>query len=179
MQVPYAVRLEVAACQVDCAHMGGDVWSQARGREAHRHRCQPRHEGQLWVRSWALSMQRPSAFQSGRNLCGRWTALMWAAMNGHTDVAAALIFAGADISAAGNDGCGSPARGKRSACGSATVRGQEHCGGLGDRRKQVGGVHDGRAQGSTRQRPFAVVRAGRYMPHGRPQAPASRQWSTG
>ena len=33
---------------------------------------------------------------------------MWAAMNGHTDVAAALIFAGADISAAGNDGCGSP-----------------------------------------------------------------------
>ena len=129
--------------------MGGDVWSQARGREAHRHRCQPRHEGQLWVRSWALSMQRPSAFQSGRNLCGRWTALMWAAMNGHTDVAAALIFAGADISAAGNDGCGSPARGKRSACGSATVRGQEHCGGLGDRRKQVGGVHDGRAQGST------------------------------
>jgi hypothetical protein len=27
---------------------------------------------------------------------------MWAAMNGHTDVAAALIFAGADISAAGS-----------------------------------------------------------------------------
>jgi hypothetical protein len=47
--------------------------------------------------SWALSMQRPSAFQSWRILYGRWTALMWAAMNGRTDVAAALIFAGADI----------------------------------------------------------------------------------
>ena len=34
----------------------------------------------------------------------RWTALMLAAKNGHVDAAAALIFAGADISATSNDG---------------------------------------------------------------------------
>ena len=47
---------------------------------------------------------RAHALRSVR-LCGRWTALMWAAFYGHLRVVELIIAAGADVAAQTNSGC--------------------------------------------------------------------------
>ena len=53
----------------------------------------------------------PCAHPKATFVCGRYTALMWAAVRGRTDAATALMLAGADVSATCNDGCGPPREG--------------------------------------------------------------------
>ena len=74
---------------------------------------------------------------------GRETALMWAAAEGHTDITAALIFAGADVDVSDNVGYGKHRRGRMVAVARALERtspGQGDCGGRLRSRRQVGGV---------------------------------------
>jgi hypothetical protein len=61
---------------------------------------------------------------------GRFTALMWAAAMGHTDITAALIFAGADVDVSNNVGYGKHRRGRMVAVARALERtspGQGDC----------------------------------------------------
>ena len=79
---------------------------------------------------------------------GRDTALINAAAGGHTDITAALIFAGADVDVSNNDGYGKHRRGCMSAVARALERtspGQGDCRGRLRSRRQVGGVRRGSA----------------------------------
>ena len=74
---------------------------------------------------------------------GRDTALINAAAEGHTDITAALIFAGADVDVSNNYGYGQHRRGCMGAVAQALERtssGQGDCGGRLRSRRQVGGV---------------------------------------
>jgi ankyrin repeat protein len=74
---------------------------------------------------------------------GRYTALINAAGEGHTDIIAALIFAGADVDVSNNVGYGTHRRGCINAVAQALERtspGQGDCGGRLRSRRQVGGV---------------------------------------
>ena len=79
---------------------------------------------------------------------GRYTALISAAAEGHTDITAALIFAGADVDVSNNDGYGTHRRGRMAAVARALERtspGQGDCRGRLRSRRQVGGVRRGSA----------------------------------
>ena len=80
---------------------------------------------------------------------GRYTALISAAAGeGHTDIIAALIFAGADVDVSNNDGYGKHRRGRMVAVAQALERtssGQGDCEGRLRSRRQVGGVRRGSA----------------------------------
>ncbi len=74
---------------------------------------------------------------------GRETALIHAAAGGHTDITAALIFAGADVDVSNNAGYGQHRRGRMGAVAQALERtspGQGDCEGRLRSRRQVGGV---------------------------------------
>ena len=75
--------------------------------------------------------------------CGRYTALIIAAAEGHIDITAALIFAGADVDVSNNVGYGKHRRGRMVAVAQAlerTLPGQEDCGGRLPSHRQVGAV---------------------------------------
>ena len=74
---------------------------------------------------------------------GRYTALINATCKGHTDIIAALIFAGADVDVSNNYGYGQQQRGRMAAIARALERtspGQEDCEGRLRSQRQVGGV---------------------------------------
>ena len=88
-------------------------------------------------------MQRLCDIRAGSRFVGRYTALIAAAAMGHTDITAALIFAGADVDVSNNDGYGK----HRPGCMSAVLRalertspGQGDCRGRLRSRRKVGGV---------------------------------------
>ncbi len=58
-----------------------------------------------------VRLQRLCDIRAGSRLVGRDTALIWAADKGHTDITAALIFAGADVDVLNNVGYGQLRRG--------------------------------------------------------------------
>ncbi len=88
-------------------------------------------------------LPRLCAVRAGSRLVGRYTALISAAAGGHTDIIAALIFAGADVDVSNNVGYGTHRRGFMSAVAQALERTSP---GQGDRRgrlrsrRQVGAV---------------------------------------
>ena len=91
--------------QSDRAHVCGGMPRPAHGRAPNRRRRRPCRQGHRRVRS----ERNRSCTRSGE--CSeptmrRETALMKAIEAGCTNTAAALIFAGADLSAVNNDGCG-------------------------------------------------------------------------
>ena len=93
--------------QSDRAHVCGGMPRPAHGRAPNRRRRRPCRQGHRRVRS----ERNRSCTRSGE--CSeptmrRETALMKAIEAGCTNTAAALIFAGADLSAVNNDGCGNP-----------------------------------------------------------------------
>ena len=89
-------------------------------------------------------LQRLCDIRAGQpTSCGRYTALIIVAAEGHIDITAALIFAGADVDASNNDGYGQHRRGCMRAVARALERtspGQGDCGGRLRSHRQVGGV---------------------------------------
>ena len=90
-----------------------------------------------------IQLQRLCDIRAGSRFVGRYTALINAAAEGHTDIIAALIFAGADVDVSNNDGYGQHRRGCMNAVAQALERtspGQGDCGGRLRSHRQVGGV---------------------------------------
>ena len=90
-----------------------------------------------------VRLQRLCDIRAGSRLVGRETALIFATAGGHTDIIAALIFAGADVDVSNNDGYGKHRRGCMGAVARALERtspGQGDCGGRLRSRRHVGGV---------------------------------------
>ena len=101
--------------QSDRAHVCGGMPRPAHGRAPNRRRRRPCRQGHRGVRS----ERNRSCTRSGE--CSeptmrRETALMKAIEAGCTNTAAALIFAGADLSAVNNDGCGTATTERRCVC---------------------------------------------------------------
>jgi len=92
------------------------------------------------IHATAMPVRYPSR---AADFLGRDTALIYATAEGHTDIIAALIFAGADVDVSNNDGYGKHRRGRMVAVARALERtspGQGDCEGRLRSQRQVGGV---------------------------------------